>query len=160
MSFLYCHAKEMFMGRDAATNGNITLSTSIYAALIKTSYTPDVAAQMASTTASYVLVFAQRVSSATEHATWVSNTNDALLTANEVSSSNGITFFDAADCVFNSVSAGQVIHGICIYKKGGTGNDDTTSIPIAFINIGTTTSNGASINVNWDNGVNRIFALT
>ena len=46
---------------------------------------------------------------------------------------------------------------VLIYRKVGNDGD---SHPIALIDINVVTSNGATINVNWDNGVNRIFALT
>lgn len=155
MSFLYCKAKEIMLGRATLTTGEtirLSLSTSIYVALIKSSHTAD---QNASTTGSLRSVFAARAENTTNG--WVSNTADAVLGTNEISSSNGITFFDAADSVFNSVSSGTIIHGILLYQRI---TNDGDSMPIAFINIGTTTANGASINVNWDNGVNRIFALT
>lgn len=155
MSFLYCYAKQAMLGRGSLSNEavyQLTLSTSIYAMLVKSSHTTD---QNASTTGSLRSVFSARAENTTNG--WLSTTADALLSSNEVSSSNGITFFDAADSIFNSVSSGTIIHGICIYQRKTT---DADSIPIAFINISTTTANGATINVNWDNGVNRIFALT
>lgn len=155
MSFLYCIAKQIMLGRATLTTGetiaSLSLSASVYAALIKSSHTTD---QNASTTGSIRSVFTARAENTTNG--WVSNTADALLTSNEISSSNAITFFDAADAVFNSVSSGTIIHGILIYKRI---TNDSDSVPVAFINISTVTANGASINVNWDNGVNRIFAF-
>lgn len=152
MSGLYCVAKERMLKPAAGAGNTITLNgASIVAALIKTTYTFDVTAQTQSLSAS--LALASRVL----NGAFTSVTNDEVLTGTTVSSSNGITHFDATDAIFESVSTGQVIHGILIYNRIG---DDTDSIPIAFINISTTTSNGATINVNWDNGVNRIFALT
>lgn len=154
MSFLYCMAKQQMMGRISVGTETraVSLSVSVYAMLVKSSHTPD---QNASTTGSLRSVFPARAENTTNG--WLSSTADALLSTNEVSSSNGITFFDAADAIFNSVSSGTIINGILIYQKV---TNDTDNIPIAFINISTVTANGATINVNWDNGVNRIFALT
>lgn len=152
-SFLYCKYKEQMLGR-SLTAGEalvLTLSASVGAALILESHTPD---QNASTTGSYRSVFLSRVNNAAS----ATQLADVVLSSNEVSSSNGITFFDAADIAFVSVSTGQSIGGILIYRKV---NNDSDSMPIALIDIGSpVTANGASINVNWDNGVNRIFALT
>lgn len=150
MSGLYCIAKQRMLGQGAS----LSLSESVYAALIKSSYTFDVTAQTASLSASLALT--NRALSAGQD----SFTSDVLIAhavAGSISSSNGITFFDGDDAIFISVSTGQVIHGILIYKRV---TNDTDSLPVAFINISTTTANGATINVNWDNGVNRIFALT
>lgn len=155
MSFLYECAKQLMLGRTSLgteTFANLTLSSSVNAALIKSSYTPD---NVASTTTSWRLPFANRALDLT--AGHVSQSNDIVLTGMEVSSSAGITFFNAGNAAF-SVSTGQVIHGILIYQA--VGGLDSTSIPIAFINVATVTANGATINVNWDTGVNRIFALT
>lgn len=155
MSFLYCKAKEIMLGRATLTTGEtirISLSTSVFAALIKSSHTAD---QNASTTGSLRSVFAARAENTTNG--WVSSTADAALSGVSISSSNAITFFNAADSVFNSVSSGTIIHGILIYQRV---TNDADSMPVAFINISTVTANGATINVNWDNGVNRIFALT
>lgn len=152
-SFLYCKAKENMLGRATLTTGEsarLSLSTSIFAALILESCTPD---QNASTTGSYRSVFASRINNAAS-ATALA---DAALATMEISSSNGITYFDAGDAVFVSVSTGQIIGGILIYQRQA---NDSDSLPIALIDINVVTSNGASINVNWDNGVNRIFALT
>lgn len=155
MSFLYCKAKEIMLGRATLTTGEtirISLSSSCYAALIKVSHTAD---QNASTTGSLRSVFAARAENTTNG--WVSSTADAALSGVSISSSNAITFFNANDSIFNSVSSGTQIHGILIYQRQ---TNDADSMPIAFINISTVVANGATINVNWDNGVNRIFALT
>ena len=151
-SFLYCKYKEMMLGKSLTAGEalQLTLSASVGVAFILESHTPD---QNASTTGSYRTVFASRIANAAS----ASQLADILLTANEVSSSNGITFFDAADIASASISTGQIIGGLLIYRKVGNDGD---SHPIALIDINVVTSNGATINVNWDNGVNRIFALT
>jgi len=152
-SFMFSKYKEMMMGR-SLTAGEalaLTLSASVAAALILESHTPD---RDASTTGSYRSVFASRIANAAS----ATGAADVVLSSNEVSSSSGITFFDAADIAFVSVSTGQSIGGILIYRKL---TNDGDSFPIALIDIGNpVTANGASINVNWDNGVNRIFSLT
>lgn len=69
---------------------------------------------------------------------------------------NGV--FDADDVTFTSVS-GASAEAIVIYIDTGTAS---TSALIAFIDTGTglpVTPNGGNINVTWDNGANKIFAL-
>lgn len=151
-SYLYSAYKEMMLGRSLTAGEalSITLSSSLFASFILESYDGP-SGQTASTTGSYRSVFSSR-------ATGQGNaTLETALTV-EVSSSAGVTFLDAADIASASVSAGQSIGGILIFKKI-TGTAD--SFPIALIDIGSpVTTNGTSINVNWDNGVNRIFSLT
>lgn len=156
-SFMFCMFKEASMGGNASV-ANITLSQSVYAALIKSSFgTGAVTDQQASLTSTISTIFANRINQVSLG--WTSQSSDVLLTGISITSSNGVTYFDAADIAFSSVSAGQVINGIIIYKKV-TADDDSTNLPIVYINLSTVTANGASINVNWDNGVNRIFSLT
>lgn len=155
MSFLYALAKQVMFGKGAIgaeSVASLSLGSSVNVALILASHTTD---EKASTTGSLRSVFSSRALDTT--AGHVSQSNDIVLTGNEISSSNGITFFDATDVAF-SCSNNQVIAGLLVYKA--IGGVDATSLPIAFINISTTTANGSTINVNWDNGVNRIFSLT
>ncbi len=66
--------------------------------------------------------------------------------------------FDAADASFSAVT-GNSVEAIIIYKDTGT---PATSPLIAYIDTGTglpITPNGGAINVTWDAGANRIFAL-
>jgi len=66
--------------------------------------------------------------------------------------------FDAADSTFTSVS-GATVEALIIYKDTGT---PATSNLIAYIDSGTglpVTPNGGNINVVWDSGANKIFAL-
>lgn len=152
-SFFYCKAKEMMWGKSLTAGEalSMNLSLTVFASLILESHTPD---QNASTTGSYRSVFLSRVNNAAS----ASGLADVSLSLNEISSSNGITFFDAGDTAFVSVSTGQSVGGILIYRRV---TNDSDSFPIALIDIGSpVTANGASINVNWDNGVNRIFALS
>lgn len=152
MSGLYCIAKERWL--KPAAGASLTLNgASIVAALIKTSYDFTVAAQTTSLSAS--LALASRATSIGDNASSV--TADEVLTGTTISSSNGVTHFDATDAIFESISSSQTIHGILFYHRI---TDDTDSIPIAFINIATVVTNGSTLNINWDNGVNRIFSIT
>jgi hypothetical protein len=67
--------------------------------------------------------------------------------------------FDAADEVLSSVS-GDESEALILYFHTGV---DATAKLIAFIDTGVTglpvTPNGGDINVNWDSGANKIFAL-
>lgn len=66
--------------------------------------------------------------------------------------------FDAADATFSSVTGDQCEY-IIIWQDTGT---ESTSCLIAIIDTATglpITPNGADINVVWDNGANKIFAL-
>lgn len=62
---------------------------------------------------------------------------------------------DATDVTYTSVS-GADIGALVMYKDTG---DPATSPLIAFIDIATVSPNGGDINVNFDNGANKIFAL-
>ena len=67
--------------------------------------------------------------------------------------------FDAADCTFSTPTAGTSIEALIIYKD--TGNTATSNL-IAYIDTGTGlpfTSNGADIDIVWDSGSNKIFAI-
>lgn len=66
--------------------------------------------------------------------------------------------FDAADVTFSSVSGDQC-EAILIYKDTGT---EGTSQLIAYIDSATglpVTPNGGDIQIQWDNGPNKIFKL-
>ena len=161
-SFIFNQVKEVMLGSSANSIGvegltSLSLTSSVRAMLILANY--DAAAGMvASTTTSIRSVFSSRVP--TGNAAYGSQSADMALTTPVVSdSTNGVVHFDADDGVFaGSVSTGGVIAGILIYKA--VAGLDASSYPIAVIAITTVTANGASININWDNGVNRIFALT
>ena len=67
--------------------------------------------------------------------------------------------FDAADCTFTTPTSGTSIEALIIYKDTGTAG---TSNLIAYIDTGTGlpfTSNGADVDIVWDSGSNKIFAL-
>lgn len=67
--------------------------------------------------------------------------------------------FDAADVTFTSVS-GSTVEAIVIYKD--TGNTATSPL-IAYIDSVSSglpvIPNGGNINITWDSGANKIFAL-
>lgn len=62
---------------------------------------------------------------------------------------------DADDTTFTSVS-GDPSEALVIYQHTGV---ETTSRLIAYIDGIAVTPNGGNINVQWDNGANRIFKL-
>ena len=69
---------------------------------------------------------------------------------------NGV--FDAADSTFSSVS-GSTVEAIVLYKDTGSA---ATSPLIAYIDSATNlpvTPNGGDIDITWDSGANKIFAL-
>jgi len=67
--------------------------------------------------------------------------------------------FDAADTTFTTPSAGTTIEALVIYKD--TGSVSSSNL-IAYIDSGTGlpfTTNGADIDIVWDSGSNKIFAI-
>lgn len=64
--------------------------------------------------------------------------------------------FDAANTTFTAAT-GDPCEALVIYTEGG-GTDATRPL-VAYIDGFSVTPNGGDINVNWDNGVNRIFKL-
>lgn len=80
----------------------------------------------------------------------------SAVTLSNKSVTNGV--FDADDVAFATVSGDQA-EAIVIYKDTGSAG---TSNLIAFVDSGTglpVTPNGGNINVAWDNGANKIFAI-
>lgn len=63
--------------------------------------------------------------------------------------------YDAADISYSSVSGAEV-GWLVIWKDTAT---PSTSPLIAAIDITAITPNGGDINITWDNGANKIFAL-
>ena len=129
---LYDHGREGFL------DGSIDWDTdTIKAALVKTTYTPDLANHDNwDDVSSYVVGTPQTLTSKTVAA--------------------GVA--DAADVTFSSVSGDQCSY-IALYKDTGT---PSTSRLIACIDTATglpVTPNGGDITVAWDNGDNKIFQL-
>ena len=66
--------------------------------------------------------------------------------------------FDAADITYTAVGAGSAVTAVVIYKFV---TNDAGSTPIAYLPLSSSlTPNGGDIVVAWDNGSNKIFALT
>lgn len=129
---LYPKAKEKFL------SGSINMSSdTIKAALIDTgTYTYSAA-----------------------HEFW-SDASAALVGAAVTLGSKTVTsgVFDAADISFTSVT-GNTVEALIIYKDTGSA---ATSPLIAYIDTATglpVTPNGGNIDVVWDSGANKIFAL-
>lgn len=81
-----------------------------------------------------------------------------------VSTTSGV--FDASDVVFTSVSAGAAIPTLIVYQAsavtGGADVANTAQRVILYLDTGTglpVTPTGGNINVIWDNGSNKIFAI-
>jgi len=79
--------------------------------------------------------------------------------------SNVLGVCDAADAVFPAVT-GDESEALIIWKDGGGGGetaDGTTDLLIVYIDTAAyglpVTPNGGDINVNFDNGANKIFKL-
>lgn len=70
-----------------------------------------------------------------------------------ISVTNGV--FDAADVSFAAVSGTEVSYMV-VFKDTGV---DGTSPLIAYIEITPFTPNGGAVNVTWDSGASKIFAL-
>jgi hypothetical protein len=67
---------------------------------------------------------------------------------------NGV--FDAADVTFTAVTTGSTVASLVGYKDTGTGSTS----PLIWINDGfSLVTNGGDIQVQFDNGANKIFAL-
>ena len=67
--------------------------------------------------------------------------------------------FDAGDATYTAVTAGDTLEGVVIYKDTGVSG---TSPLIAYIDTLTgfpLATNGGDIQIIWDSGANKIFAL-
>ena len=83
---------------------------------------------------------------------------NVALSGNFTTKTIAVGVFDADDITFSSVT-GDESEGLVIFEDSGT---DTTSNLIAYIDTATglpVTPNGGDINVTWDSGANKIFAL-
>ena len=135
-SAMYTQAKEDFIG------GNIDMDTDV----IKARIVSD---------ADYTFSAAHTaMSSVTKY----SGTTDYTLTSQTIT--GGV--FDAADGspAFSSVSqdASKTVDAIVIFKFV---TDDAGSTPILYIDLSfRVTPNGGDLNITWDSGANKIFALS
>lgn len=83
---------------------------------------------------------------------------NVALSGNFASKTIAAGVFDADDITFSAVT-GDESEGLVIFEDSGT---DTTSNLIAYIDTATglpVIPNGGDINVTWDTGANKIFAL-
>lgn len=76
-------------------------------------------------------------------------------TLSSKSVANGI--FDAADATWSAVASGSTAIGVVIYRFV---SNDTDSVPLVFIDIADTATNGGDITLQWDNGANKIFGIS
>lgn len=126
---LYPKGKEKFLV-------DLTSST-IKAVLVKDSYTYSASHEFLSDLGANTIGTAQTLASKTV--------------------TNGI--FDAADITFPTVTTGNTVNAIAIYKDTGVAGtsplidyiDTVTGLPL--------TTSGADVDVQWDNGAYRIFSL-
>jgi hypothetical protein len=127
------------IARAGLINGTIDLDTdTIQAALITTTYTPTY------TEATTTTSLAQSIGT------------DQTLAVTLGTGANGGQF-DAADPTWTAVAGGDTISGCLIFKFV---TNDSDSIPIAWLELTDTATNGGDITVNFDTGTNRIFNLT
>jgi hypothetical protein len=126
-------------GKEKMLSGAIDFTTAtIKAALLNSSYTPNLATdEFLTTVTTYVLNTSQTLTSKTV-------TGGAL---------------DAADVTWTAVTAGATAKYVALYKDTGSAAtspllaliDTITGFPLA--------TNGADITVQWDNGTYKIFSL-
>lgn len=64
--------------------------------------------------------------------------------------------FDAADPTFSAVAGGETITAWVVFKFV---TNDADSIPIGFLDLTDTATNGSDIIINIDSGANKVFAL-
>ena len=126
-------------GKEHILNGDIDIDTAtIKAILLSSSYVPSLSThEIISDVSTYRL-----------------NTDQTLL---GVTKALGVV--DANDVTFTAVAAGATAKYVAIYKDSGVAG---TSYLIALYDTITNfpvTTNGGDIVIQWDNGVNKLFAL-
>ena len=125
-------------GRNAFLNGLLTWNTGpITVALVGSAYTP--------------------VSSTDQYFSTVSTSGGVIGTPvalTGMSSSAGVA--NASPVTTATIATGSTITGIVIYNNTGT---TTTSQLIAYESVTSTPTNGGTITLTWDTGVNKIFKL-
>lgn len=126
-------------GKEKLLSGSIDLTTAtIKAALVSSSYTPNL-----STDEFWSTILANLL-----------NTAQTLGTKTVT-----LGVFDAADILFSAVTAGSTAKAVVLYKDTGS---NSTSPLIAYIDTITgfpLATNGGDIQIIWDSGANKIFAL-
>ena len=84
--------------------------------------------------------------------TKITGTTDQTLGSRTVT--DGV--FDAADPTFTAVAGGETITAWVVFKFV---TNDADSIPIGFLDLTDTPTNGSDIIINIDSGANKVFAL-
>ena len=145
-SGLYLEAVRRFVGAGASLD-IVSNSTSIYVALISNDYTFN------NTSADTAAILTNRIDKVGGDASF---TADTLLSPTVTTSGNIVAVDGASGLVITSISSSQTLGGLLIYYRAA---NDADSIPICFISIAAQQTNGATINVNWDTGTNKIFSI-
>ena len=127
------------LGKQKLLTAAINLSSdTIKAALVNTSYTPNLATdEFHSTISTYILGTPQTLGSKTVT----------------------LGVFDAADVTYSAVAGGSTALGVALYKDTGVSGtspllaliDTITGFPLA--------TNGGDIQIVWDSGAYKIFSL-
>jgi hypothetical protein len=126
-------------GKEKLLSGSIDLTTAtIKAAILSSAYTPNL-----STDEFWSTILAN------------------LLNSQQTLGTKTVTLgvFDAADITFTAVTSGSTAKAIVLYKDTGS---NATSPLIAYIDTITgfpLATNGGDIQIIWDSGANKIFAL-
>ncbi len=68
---------------------------------------------------------------------------------------NGV--FNASVTTFTAPPSGNTVVGAVVYKFT---TNDSDSIPIVYIQLTSTITNGGDLQVNWSNSANKIFTLS
>lgn len=126
-------------GKEKLLSGSINLpADTIKAALVSTGYTANLSAdEFYSTISGFVLGTPQTLGSKTVT----------------------LGVFDAADPTFSAIASGSTARGVVLFKDTGVAG---TSPLLAYIDVITgfpLATNGGDIQILWDNGANKIFAL-
>jgi len=126
-------------GKQKLLSGSINMpSDTIKAALVSTAYTPNSSTdEFHSTISAYILGTAQTL-----------GTKDVTL---------GV--FDAAGVTFSAVAAGSTAKYVAIYKDTGVSGTSPLIALVETISGFPLATNGGDIQIVWDNGANKIFAL-
>lgn len=84
--------------------------------------------------------------------TKITGTTDQALASRTITDGT----FDAADPTFVGVPGGETIMGAVVFKFV---TNDADSVPIDFIELTDTPTNGSDITINMDSGANKVFKL-
>ena len=84
-----------------------------------------------------------------------------LLNTSQTLGSKSVTagVFDAADVTFTAVTSGSTVKAVVIWKDTGTPSTSPLLVYIDTITGFPLATNGGDIQIIWDSGANKIFAL-